>query len=225
MRDRALSLFVTVSVFSTSLLWGASASAQTTEREATEISEIAEALIEDPVYVDDHMAQALGEDVVEEIRSHVEGGPNAVYVVLAEVESGTSSAPGLIADETGIDGAYYYMGHGSGVAGAEGNSQESIRLASWQAEQEGVELSRPELLTESVRLIQQDTFVEEYDAMVAAMVRGDDEEGVGFPMTGGRGLALGGLIGTVLLGLVGAVRAKVRKRQGKQQVVSPEGSM
>lgn len=222
MRDRALPLLVTASIFSTALLWGASASAQTTEREVTPMAEVAEALHEDPLYVDDHMAEELGEDVVAEIRSHVENGPYAVYVVLAEVDSGTTSAPGLIAEETGLDGTYYYMGHGFGVAGVEGGSQESIRLAQWQAEDEGVELSRPEVLTESIRLFQQEDFAEEYDARVAAMINGD-EEGGGLRLTGGLGLALGGVIGAVLLGLVSAIRSK--KAKGKQQVVSPEGPM
>lgn len=223
MRDRTLPLLVTASVFSTALLWGASASAETTEREVTPMAEVAEALHEDPLYVDDHMAEELGEDVVAEIRSLVEDGPYAVYAVLAEVDSGTTSAPGLIAEETGLDGAYYYMGHGFGVAGVEGGSQESIRLAQWQSEDEGVELSRPEVLTESIRLFQQEDFAEVYDARVAAMIRGDDEEESGFRLTGGMGLVLGGVIGTVLLGVVSAIRSK--KAKGKQQVVSPEGPM
>lgn len=223
MRDRSLPLIIAVSVFSSALLWGSSAWAQTTGGGATELADIAEALHEDPVYIDDHMAEAVGSDKVEEIRSHVEGGPNAVYVVLAEVEGESAGVPARIAAETGIDGAYYYMSHGFGVAGVEGNSQESIRLANWRADDEGVELTRPELLSESIRLIQQDTFAEEYDARVAEMIRGDDEESGGFRMTGGMGLALGSLIGAVLLGLIGAVRSK--RTKGKQQVVSPEGPM
>ncbi|WP_017581439.1 hypothetical protein [Nocardiopsis valliformis] len=220
MRDRALTLLVTASVFSTALLSGASALAETTERELTQLPEIAEALHEDPLYVDDHMAEELGEDVVSEIRSLVEDGPYAVYVVLAEVPTETASAPGRIEEETGLDGAYYYMSHGFGVAGVEGGSQESIRLAIWQAEDEGTELSRPELLTESITLFQQEDFAEVYDARLAATIRGD-EEGSGLRLTGGMGLALGGVIGAVLLGVVSAIRSK--KAKGKQQIVSPEG--
>lgn len=206
MRARVLALLAFVSLLSTVLPWGSNAWAQVAEGETTGLSEIAEALREDPVYVDDHMAEAVGAETIDEIRSYVEGGPETVYVVLAEVDEETGEVPALIAARTGADGVYY-MGHGFGVAGTEDGAQESIRLADWKAEEDGAEPTRPELLSESIRLFRRDDFVKEYNTMVAETFQDHEEESDDSGTT--VGLVSAGLrIGLILLVLVGVIRLK-----------------
>ncbi|MEU3305743.1 hypothetical protein [Nocardiopsis sp. NPDC006832] len=209
MGARSLALLAVVSLFSTALPWGSNAWARTAEGETTELSEIAEALREDPVYVDDHMAEAVGAETIDEIRSYVEGGPQTVYVVLAEVDEETGEAPALIAARAGVDGVYH-MGHGFGVAGTEDGAQESIRLADWKAEEGGVEPTRPELLSESIRLFQRDDFVKEYNTMVAETFQDHEEkEEEGDDSWTTVALVSAGLrIGLMLLVLVGVIRLK-----------------
>ena len=209
MGARSLALLAVVSLFSTALPWGSNAWARTVEGETTELPEIAEALREDPVYVDDHMAEAVGAETIDEIRSYVEGGPQTVYVVLAEVDEETGEAPALIAARAGVDGVYH-MGHGFGVAGTEDGAQESIRLADWKAEEGGVEPTRPELLSESIRLFQRDDFVKEYNTMVAETFQDHEEkEEEGDDSWTTVALVSAGLrIGLMLLVLVGVIRLK-----------------
>ncbi|MGW8436465.1 hypothetical protein ACWGKS_15030 [Nocardiopsis sp. NPDC055879] len=209
MGARSLALLAVVGLFSTALPWGSNAWARTAEGETTELSEIAEALREDPVYVDDHMAEAVGAETIDEIRSYVEGGPQTVYVVLAEVDEETGEAPALIAARAGVDGVYH-MGHGFGVAGTEDGAQESIRLADWKAEEGGVEPTRPELLSESIRLFQRDDFVKEYNTMVAETFQDHEEkEEEGDDSWTTVALVSAGLrIGLMLLVLVGVIRLK-----------------
>lgn len=206
MRARVLTLITVVSLFSSALSWGPNAWARTAEGETTGLWEIAEALREDPLYVDDHMAEAVGAETIDEIRSYVEEGPETVYVVLAEVDGETGEVPALIAARTGGEGVYH-MGHGFGVAGTEGGAQESIRLADWKAEKDGVEPTRPELLAESIRLFQRDDFVKEHNTMVAERFQ-DHEQESDDPGTTVALVSAGLRIGLMLLVLVGVIRLK-----------------
>lgn len=206
MRARALALLTFVILFSTALPWGSNGWARTAEGETTGLSEITEALRENPVYVDDHMAEVVGTETIEEIRSYVEAGPETVHVVLAEVDEETEEVPALIAARTGVDDVYH-MDHGFGVAGTEDGAQESIRLADWKAGNAGVEPTRPELLSESIRLFQRDDFVKEYNTMVAETFQDHEEESDDSRTT--LALVAASLrIGLVILVLVGVIRLK-----------------